>query len=590
MDENRTWIIYCRVSSKKQEKEWVSLEDQNIECRKYCKNNWIHVIWVYKETYSWKSSNRPILKEAFLNAKENKVWYFIIFDIDRFSREGFWGYSNLKEDLEKSWIKLKDSKYIIWEKVIQHENELVDMSKYAWNYENSSEYAEVMVSTQAKMERKKILQRTIPREIKYEQAWYQVRQSNYWYKNKKIQTIEWKEWKRTIQVKHQIEWDFVIEMYKNKAEWVLSNDEIVKNINLAWCKTRHWWKMTPKYMNELLIKPIYAWIIVTKWTWNKPIKASYEWLINIETWNKANKWKIKIIELWNNKFDILYYDKKKEEEVTSDEREIQSYKKNDDNEYKFRWFIAPPFLRNRNFKWSAWRWRKDDRYYPKYHFTYNDEEVKKFNLKQKYYWLDKDVFEKTIYNFFNTIELDKEMVEIFIKIMKEIWDKKKTEYIEIENNKIKEIKKLKNKEQEIIEAIKSLALKSKIDDFEDIISSFKDDKEKIKKEINELENSKKDVNDDDFETFKNNAIYFVEHLWKIVKVSQKQSELDIIFKLVFTQKPTYNEIESGTAQIYPIFSYLKQQKNPSEDEFCQNTQWHPHKESNLAHRIWNPGF
>jgi hypothetical protein len=31
-------------------------------------------------------------------------------------------------------------------------NDLVDMSQYKWNIENNSEYAEVMFSTQAKIE------------------------------------------------------------------------------------------------------------------------------------------------------------------------------------------------------------------------------------------------------------------------------------------------------------------------------------------------------------------------------------------------------------------------------------------------------
>lgn len=567
--ENKIWIIYCRISSKKQEKEWVSLEEQEKACRWYCKNNNIRVIWVFKETFSWKKSDRPILKEAFLNAKENKVWYFIIFDIDRFSREGFWGYSNLKEDLEKSWIALKDSKNIIWEKVIQHQNDLVNMWQYEWNYENSSEYAEVMISTQAKMEWKKILQRTIPQEIKYEQAGYHVRQSNYGYKNKKIQTIDW--WKRTIQVKHQIEWDFVIEMYKQKAEWLLSNNEIVKNINLAGCKTRYWWEMTTKYMSELLINPIYAWIIISKWTWNKPIKAKYEWIIDIDTWNKANKWKAKIIELDNWKFDILYISQKDNSE--QEEKEVKEYSTNDDNEYKFRKLVAPPFLRWKNFKWSAPKWKA--KYYKSYHFLYNSEEVEKFNLKQKYLWIWKEEFENTIYEYFKTIKLDKEFLDIFSKILNDIWENKRKEYINIENNKNKKIKELQNEQSKIVESIKEM-FKSNFSNRDLLLKETNRDLDEIKEKIENIERSKENLTQESFEEFKLKTLFIVEHLEEILLNTQKHNELKVIFDLVFTQKPTYDEIKSGTPKIYPIFSYLSQEKNPSEDEFSNISQWHPH--------------
>jgi hypothetical protein len=43
------------------------------------------------------------------------------------------------------------------------------MSEYAWNKVSASEYAETILATVAKEERKKILQRTISREVQLEQ-------------------------------------------------------------------------------------------------------------------------------------------------------------------------------------------------------------------------------------------------------------------------------------------------------------------------------------------------------------------------------------------------------------------------------------
>lgn len=47
-------IIYCRVSTKKQLKDWTSLDNQEKACRNYCKNNNIKVVWVFREAFSWK--------------------------------------------------------------------------------------------------------------------------------------------------------------------------------------------------------------------------------------------------------------------------------------------------------------------------------------------------------------------------------------------------------------------------------------------------------------------------------------------------------------------------------------------------------
>lgn len=300
-------VIYCRVSTSKQENNWDSLNWQEKACRTYCKNNSIQVVWVYKEAFTWKKKSRPVFDEAINNAKENSVKYFIVFDIDRFSREWYWAYSELKEDLYNSWIILKDSKNIIWDRNIVMKNSIVNMEQYKWNTESSSQYAEVMIATQAEIEWKKIIQRTIPREIELEQLWYHVRQSNLWYMNSKIKTIHWKV---TIQVRHPIEWKWLEEIFESRAKWHLTDEEIVENVNLKWFKSKRWNSLTVKQLQMFIKMPIYAWVISSKWTWNKPIKTVYKSLIDMDLWNKANRWKVKIIEVDKKSVIIQYKNKK----------------------------------------------------------------------------------------------------------------------------------------------------------------------------------------------------------------------------------------------------------------------------------------
>jgi DNA invertase Pin-like site-specific DNA recombinase len=44
---------------------------------------------VYAEAFTGKKTDRPKFNQAIQQAIENKVNYFVIFDIDRFSREGY---------------------------------------------------------------------------------------------------------------------------------------------------------------------------------------------------------------------------------------------------------------------------------------------------------------------------------------------------------------------------------------------------------------------------------------------------------------------------------------------------------------------
>jgi len=293
----KTAIIYCRVSSKKQEKEWESLENQEKACRVFCKNNNMQILWVYKEAFTWKNSIRPLFDEAINNWIINQINYFIIFDIDRFSREWYWVYTQIKNRLADNNIELRDSKNVIQKSNMIYSDDVVDMNQYKWNKNNSSKYAEVFLSTHAEEEGLKILQRTIPREIQLEKQGYKVRQSNFWYKNKKIEAWVWK---KTIQIPDEIESKWIIDIFETKANWILTDKEIVDILNIKWYRSRNWKKLNIKTLNKYIEMPIYAWIVVWKWTWYKPVIAPYSWLVSIKLWNEANNWKFFIHKNWKD--------------------------------------------------------------------------------------------------------------------------------------------------------------------------------------------------------------------------------------------------------------------------------------------------
>ena len=160
----KTAIAQYRISTGKQEREWDSFGNQDVYCKDYCKNNNLKLVKIFQEVTTWKKSDEETFQESIQYGKENKIDYFIIFDIDRFTRDRYWTYEKVKERIKKNWMQLRDAKNITLPSNVVFKNDLVDLSKYDWNIETPSEYAEAIMATNAKIEWKKILQRTILRE------------------------------------------------------------------------------------------------------------------------------------------------------------------------------------------------------------------------------------------------------------------------------------------------------------------------------------------------------------------------------------------------------------------------------------------
>ncbi|MSU54741.1 MAG: hypothetical protein EXS48_02855 [Candidatus Staskawiczbacteria bacterium] len=84
----RQGIIYVRVSSDEQIKG-TSLDDQEARCVRYCEDNDIKVMGIFREEgQSAKSANRPELIKAIEFCRKNKgmIDVFLVYKLDRFSR------------------------------------------------------------------------------------------------------------------------------------------------------------------------------------------------------------------------------------------------------------------------------------------------------------------------------------------------------------------------------------------------------------------------------------------------------------------------------------------------------------------------
>lgn len=82
-----TACIYCRVSTKKQEKHGISLPAQEAKCRQYAKIAGLEVVFVGVEAESAKDTNRPVFKQIEQIIAKKQVQHLITVKQDRLSRD-----------------------------------------------------------------------------------------------------------------------------------------------------------------------------------------------------------------------------------------------------------------------------------------------------------------------------------------------------------------------------------------------------------------------------------------------------------------------------------------------------------------------
>ncbi len=145
------WIIYNRVSTEDQSKNWVSLEYQTKSCIKFAKENNIKVDDenIFLESYSWAFFDRPKLAQILNIIKDWKIDCIIALRRDRLARDVY-VYNKILNELEKYWVKVFYSEETLtWEEMIddfmwntliwfaQYEKNMIFKRTYAWKRQKS---------------------------------------------------------------------------------------------------------------------------------------------------------------------------------------------------------------------------------------------------------------------------------------------------------------------------------------------------------------------------------------------------------------------------------------------------------------------
>ena len=307
-----TCIVYCRVSTTRSAQEGESLDTQERICRVLTGSKGLGILpddKVLRDAFTGRKDERPAMKQAFdyIRANPGKVDYFVIRGIDRFTRGGSYSYEHIKRELAKHGVKMIDTHGIIQPPT----NTLEHLGfEYEWSKTSPSQIAEVVTANAAAAEVTNILTRMIGREIELTQQGFKIRAAVDGCLNKRV-FIENK--KRFIQVPDPERAHYYIEMFHLRAKGTLTDKEIVSRLNAQGYRTlaayKRWDRLhekiigrgggvplTVKRLQEVICRPIYSGVVCEKWTRGKPIKAAYEGLVSIETFNRANRGKVFIRE------------------------------------------------------------------------------------------------------------------------------------------------------------------------------------------------------------------------------------------------------------------------------------------------------
>ena len=541
-------LIYLRVSSAKQAQQGESIEDQKNICEIVADRYKLNVLEVFSEQFSGRKNERPVIEDiiSYIKSHPNKVKFLIFRAIDRFTRNGTFGYEGLKQRLAQYGVELIDANGVIQ----PSRNTLEHLGvEYDWSKNSPSEISELVIAHEGKSEVNRILTRMIGAEINLVREGYKVRQADDGYTNDKV-FIEGK--KKVIQKPDPMRAKFFIKMFEMSITH--TDQEVVDYVNAMgyhskeqkmWSKsktkiigTRGGIKLTVKQLQKIRQRPIYAGINTEKWL-EMPLRTQYKGLISIDTFNKANRGKVYIEE---HKDDII--------QIHKDYNPHQLKRMKDNPLFPHKEVVLCPVC-VKPFLGSSPK-GKSGKSFPTYHCARN----------HKYYGVSKAEFEKQLTNFVAGLKYEnKAFFKVFeTTLINKFREKEKelgefsvqvgTTVIELEAEKKQAIEAFTSTKNEIIRT----ELEKKIEDLHLQI-------ENNRKQRNGIE-----VQENDIHAFVRYVKDLMEHPVERLVKQKNLGALRGLFRLVFEELPTYQEILNGTPKLsipYKLYDEFQTKKSLS---------------------------
>ena len=533
----RNGLLAIRVSSTKQGLDGDSPEAQREQGERYAENHNIAIIKTLSYLESASKEAQPMQHVVdFAKNPKNGINVVIVKSIDRFTRGGSYAYDHMKMQLEPLGIELLDMHGIISNVKV---NTLDHLGvEYDWSKYSPSRKAELLEAERAKDELRDIMTRMIGSQVRYTRLGFWMRRPPYGFVNQRVDTAHPK---RYILVPQDDEAFYIRKMFELRCRGELNDKEIVKEINRLGYKSRKYYKRDKKDPTKMSVSlggkpltlkrfwmyianPIYAGVMVEKWTNYEPVKCQFDGLVSYEEFNQANRGKIIVREI-DGEVKLA-----KQEAPVWQTREPRSHA-----DYPYRKIVgcsecAQPLYG------SAAKGRY--KYYPAYHC----------NKRGHYFRVRKEEFNKTITDFTKQLVFAPEHIDNLVKAVEEVMQKRQISVEEETLNIDKRISELEAQAKAVVDKIKVLNSESAIKYLEEDLMKIEAQMSKLKdlKELKQIEQPK------DMNKVVAYVKYFLEHLEYLLLEQIDPIKKANFFGLIFNKTPTYAEIVSGTTGIQNI--------------------------------------
>lgn len=551
----------ARISTLKQS-SGASLDEQVKSIEYFAKQKGYNLLEVEKEVYTGTKQSPGYRRHIeYIESNPGLIDYYIVYDIDRLTRAGLLPYQQIKEELSSLGVALVDTKEIIKEQ--KNLQEISDLGfEYEWSKESPGEVTEAVLVMQAQSERKKILQRTITKQIQYTQNGYKVRGSLDGYRNERI-LIGTQIRYVSVPDKHRA--NLFVKMFELRAEQKLTDEEIVKVLNDTYgykSKTFNRWsgtkgdrkiigvgggkKLTVKQLQRIITRPGYAGILCEKWTHNKPIKAQWDGLVSIDLFNRANRGKVFIKENGDGTFELLHDYKLKEPKI----RQRNRYRE----EFPFKIFKCPRCKKQLLAAFSQGKLGK------KYGYYYCSKGHKQYSVPSK-------KLEEQVYEFLSELQYSQTYFDVIEEVLKKRFEDKKKE--------LEKEKSMLNRNLEILEDNKKQITEKLLYNNNPATQQIIEE-ELLKKNV-ELENAKKNnfminLQEGDIEDLLDFGKKIVETPEKTLIDKVNPLRQRMLMKLVFKKFPTHEEFLSRTHELTFVFNGFKG-KSTTESDALSHQGW-----------------
>ena len=545
-------VILARASSTKQVLKGETIENQISLCRRYADENSILIIKEFKIVESGrKDEERKKFQEVINYCKDvrNKVEVLLFLEIGRLTRQGSGLYDYFKSELVGSGVEVLDTQGIIQPPI----NLLEPFGQiYDWSVIYPSRSAEIYTAERKRDEVIDFLYRSISAEIVYERGGYLVRGPEFGYKSVRV---EEKGKTRSIRVPNPPESTWIIGMYKLRARGGISDEEIVKSINRRGFKTRYQKqrdsvtreiigkrggkKLTVKRLNRYIQKPIYAGVVSGKWVPQPFLATKFKGLVSLDTFNKANKGKVRLEVDTQGNVSIL--------------KGIKSFKYPDKNtrynpEFPFKNFVLCPHCR-KPLK-GSFSTSKSGKKHGYYHCDRGHE---RFSVKR-------EALIKLVYDRVEELSFRKGFINKLREIVKDKW---LDDEIRVSKDLLamdKRLLALVNEKEDLTDVIAKTssdnvrkALERKFDALELEIALIREERQ---------DNEKKKYR---LEEMLNKIIYIMEHPLKILDSAEGEARSGSVLMLFFAKPVTYEELKGGTPELTEVFK-LSEDQDMSKDD------------------------